>query len=128
MCEGDFKSFNADKKVISLDQFLSYMNEEDIFDSFPDIGNKIVSGAVRAMSYLHSKYIVHRDIKPANVYCQFPLYKLQTRRTGNGVSQKAYCHTLSQYPDGDCLTHRGKCQIFKTFPGWDLVVNVPPRR
>ena len=35
LCEFDFEPFNADKKVSSLDQFLSCMNEEDIFDSFP---------------------------------------------------------------------------------------------
>ena len=37
-------------------------------------------------------------------------------------------HTLSQYPRRNCLSYRGKWQIFKTFPGWDLVVNFPPRR
>ena len=26
-------------------------------------------------------------------------------------------YTLSQYPGGDCLTHRGKFQILKTFSG-----------
>ena len=39
------------KKVSSLDQFLSYMNEEDIFDSFPGVGNVIASNVVRAVSY-----------------------------------------------------------------------------
>ena len=39
------------KKVSSLDQFLSYMNEEDIFDSFPGIGNVIASDVVRSVSY-----------------------------------------------------------------------------
>ena len=29
LCEFDFEPVNADKKVSSLDQFLSYMNEED---------------------------------------------------------------------------------------------------
>ena len=50
LCEFDFEPFNADKKVSSLDQFLSYMNEEDIFDSFPGIGNVIASYVVRAVS------------------------------------------------------------------------------
>ena len=42
--------FRRIKKVSSLDQFLSYMNEEDIFDSFPGIGNVIASHVVRAVS------------------------------------------------------------------------------
>ena len=46
---------------------LSLMNEEDIFDSFPGIGNVIASDVVRAVSYLHSRDTVHKDIKPANV-------------------------------------------------------------
>ena len=49
----DFESFSADKKVSSLDQFLSYMNEEDIFDNFPGIGNVITSDIVRAVSHLY---------------------------------------------------------------------------
>ena len=51
LCEFDFGPFNADKKVSSLDQFLSYMNEEDVFDSFPGIGNVIESDVVRAVPY-----------------------------------------------------------------------------
>ena len=41
LCEFDFEPFNADKKVSSLGQFLSHMSEDDIFDSFPGIGNII---------------------------------------------------------------------------------------
>ena len=69
----DFESVNADKKVSSLDQFLLYMDKEDIFDIFPGIGNVIASDVARAVSYLHSRDIVHRDIKPANVSVKFPL-------------------------------------------------------
>ena len=38
-------------KVSSLDQYLSYMNEEDIFDSFPGIVNVIASDVVSAVQY-----------------------------------------------------------------------------
>ena len=41
---------NADKSVSLLDQFLLYINEEDIFDSFPGIGNVIASDVFRAVS------------------------------------------------------------------------------
>ena len=39
--EFDFEPFNTDQNVSSLDQFLSYINKEDIFDSLPGIGNVI---------------------------------------------------------------------------------------
>ena len=39
------------KKSVHWISFLSYMNEEDIFDSFPGIENVIVSDVVRAVSY-----------------------------------------------------------------------------
>ena len=50
-----------------MDQFLSYMNEEDIFVSFPGNGSVIASDVVRAVSYIHSGDIVQRDMKPAIV-------------------------------------------------------------
>ena len=53
LCEFYFESFNVDKKVSSLGQLLSHMNEEDIFDSFPGIRNVITSDVVRAVSYIH---------------------------------------------------------------------------
>ena len=38
-------------KVSSLNQFLSHMNEEEIFDSFVGIVNVIASDTGRAVSY-----------------------------------------------------------------------------
>ena len=46
---------------------MSYIYEKVIFDSFPGIGNVIVSDFVRAVSYLHSRDIIHRDTIPPNV-------------------------------------------------------------
>ena len=40
----------------------------------------------------------------------------------------SYSYTLSQYPCGDCLTHRGKFHILKNLPGWDLALNSSPGR
>ena len=57
LCEFDFKPFNVDKKVSSLDQFLScIINEQDIFHSFFDF--------VSTVSYLYSRDFAHRNIKP----------------------------------------------------------------
>ena len=64
--EFDFEPFNADKRVSSLDKFLSYMSEKDIFDSFPGIRKIIASDVVCAMSYLHTRDIVRKNINPAN--------------------------------------------------------------
>ena len=58
-----------------MDQFLLYMNKEDIFDSFPGIGNVIASDVVRAVPYLHSRDIVYRVIEPANVLVSNSHYK-----------------------------------------------------
>ena len=51
------------------------MNEGDIFDSFPGIGNVIPSDVVRAVSYIDSRDIAHSDIKPANVLVSNSHYK-----------------------------------------------------
>ena len=48
--------------------------------------------------------------------------------TNTSKTSRFHNNTLSQYLGGDYLTHRGKCHIFKTFPGWDLVVHFPPGR
>ena len=65
LCEFDFNPFNVDKKVSSLDQFLSYIiNEQDIFHSFPGIGNVIASDFVSTVSCLDSRDFAHRNIKP----------------------------------------------------------------
>ena len=74
-CEFDFETFNAGKKASSLDRVLSYMNEEDIFDSFPGVGNVITSDAVRVVLYLHRRDIVRGDIKPGNVLVSSSHYK-----------------------------------------------------
>ena len=38
-----------------------------------------------------------------------------------------YRHPVSE-PHGESLEKWRKCQIFKTFPGWDLAVNFAPGR
>ena len=51
------------------------MNEEDILDSFPGIGNVIASDFVCAVWYLHNRFIVHRNIRPTNVLVSNSYYK-----------------------------------------------------
>ena len=58
-----------------MDKFLLRMNEEDIFDSFPGIGNVMASDFVCAVSYLHNRFIVHKDIRPTNVLVSNFYYK-----------------------------------------------------
>ena len=80
------------KKVSSLDQFLSYMNEKDIFDSFLGIANVIASGVVCTMSYLHIRDILRKDIKPANVLMSnFHYNSYKHVELEMAVGKKNYC-------------------------------------
>ena len=106
-----------------MDQFLSYMNKEDIFDSFPGIGNVIASDFVRAVSYLHSRDIAHRDIKPANVLVSNSHYKSYKHeelemafgkkpfvcKLGDLVEERSMCTQTNALTDKNCTTtvHRG---------------------
>ena len=51
------------------------MNDEDIFHSFPGIGNVIASDFVPLVLYLHIRDIVYRDIKPTKVSVSNYRYK-----------------------------------------------------
>ena len=67
-------------------------NKEDIFDSFPGIGNVITSDVVLAVLYLHSRDIVHRDIKPANVLVSNSHYKsYKYKQLEMAFGKKIYC-------------------------------------
>ena len=74
-----------------MDQFLSYMNEEDIFNSFPGIGNVKALDVVHTVSYLHSRDIIHRDIKPANVLVSNSHYKDYKHEEQEMAFDKTYC-------------------------------------
>ena len=62
-----FTPFNRDATVNSLDEFLSYYDQEDLHCFFPTILHKISSDTKKAVQYINSNNIVHRDIKPANI-------------------------------------------------------------
>ena len=67
-CAFSFTPFNRDATVNSLDEFLSYYDQEDLHCFFPTILHKISSDMTKAVQYIHSNNIVHRDIKPANIF------------------------------------------------------------
>ena len=67
ICAFSFTPFNRDATVNSLDEFLSYYDQEDLHCFFPTILHKISSDTTKAVQYIHSNNIVHRDIKPANI-------------------------------------------------------------
>ena len=62
-----FTPFNRDATANSLDEFLSYYDQEDLHCFFPTILHKISSDTTKAVQYIHSNNTVHRDIKPANI-------------------------------------------------------------
>ena len=62
-----FTPFNRDATVNSLDEFLSYYDQEDLYCFFPTILHKIFSDTTKAVQYIYSNNIVHRYIKPANI-------------------------------------------------------------
>lgn len=67
LCEFSFLPFERDVSFNSLDKYLSYMDEEDLFSFFPKIGIAIAKDISCAICYLHQRDMVHRDIKPQNI-------------------------------------------------------------
>ena len=74
-CTFSFTPFNRDATVNSLDEFLSYYDQEDLHCFFPTILHKMSSDTTKAVQYIHSNNIVHRDIKPANNLVSNMYYK-----------------------------------------------------
>ena len=66
-CAFSFPPFNRDATVNSLDEFLSYYDQEDLLCFFPTSLHKISSDTTKAIQYINSNNWVHRDIKPANI-------------------------------------------------------------
>lgn len=66
-CEFSFMPFERDIVVNSLQQFLNYIDSEDITAFFPGICNFIVKDITCGLEFMHRNNMVHRDIKPANV-------------------------------------------------------------
>jgi hypothetical protein len=62
----DFKPFNYNEKVSSVDSLLKVVERHSLVDKFP-LQGKIAKDASKGLLYLHERGIVHRDIKPANI-------------------------------------------------------------
>ena len=61
----DFKPFEREQKVSSLDNFLREIHNSDGFDHVYPV---IASDISKALEYLHQRDIVHRDLKPGNIF------------------------------------------------------------
>lgn len=71
----DFAAFDGHSSVSTLADFLTCLNDNDIFDNF-DFQVEIASQVSNGLAYLHELNVAHRDLKPANVL----------------VSNQHYCH------------------------------------
>ena len=65
----DFLLFgdDIDKKVHSLQEFLAFVDKQDVLESFNACGffTKIAKDVASGLCNLHSRDIVHRDLKTA---------------------------------------------------------------
>ena len=66
-CAFSFTSFNWDAIVNSLDEFLSYYDQENLRCFFPTILHRTSFDTTKAVQYIHSNNIVQRHIKPSNI-------------------------------------------------------------
>eukprot|EP00794_Sanderia_malayensis_P019450 gene19450-21376_t len=66
-CEFSFRPFDREFAPNTLQQFLHYIDNEDLVYFFPGIVMDIMKDVTGALQFMHANSMVHTDIKPANV-------------------------------------------------------------
>ena len=100
------------------------MNWIEVFYLMPKWNQKVRNYAHFIKKNISLLFVNKNLVKIMDFYQSY-FYQIPSRTK---ISESNQIHALSQYPDGDFLTHHGKCKILKNFLGWDLAVVFPMRR
>ena len=63
----DLEIFRGDRKLSSLNDFVSCLDQNDCHGMGANLVTKISVDVLSSLKYLHEKDIAHGDLKPANV-------------------------------------------------------------
>eukprot|EP00794_Sanderia_malayensis_P008517 gene8517-9432_t len=87
-CKFSFWPFEREFAANTLQQFLQYINNEDLVSFFPGIVMDMMKDVTSAPQFMHANSMVHRDIKPANVL----VTNVHYLNLGDKEREEAYNH------------------------------------